>query len=183
MVRMLHVSYMDIHVQTTQTTLHTCTHNHRHTPLHTRPPHAPRSSRVCVPAPGGAEEGEELRKGPTARNTELAVEAIRVNTVHTVCTYTYTYTMSIVIARAIGTYKYIRSTVHLSNAAWHMAYIHTYIGGMVGCVYELKQDHTKVYADPSPPLPSFLHQNTPSTYHWLDVAKVPVASAYARVKE
>ena len=108
-----------------QTTPHTCTHNHRHPRTL---PHAPRSSRVCVPAPGGAEEGEELRKGPTARNTEVAVEAIRVNTVHTVCTYTYTYTMSIVIARAIGTVDtntYVR-TVHLSNAAWH-TYIHTHI--------------------------------------------------------
>ena len=80
MVRMLHVSYMDIHVQTMQTTLHTCTHNHTHTRTHT---HAPRSSRVCVQAPGGAGEGEELRKGPTARNTEVAVKAIRVNNAHT----------------------------------------------------------------------------------------------------
>ena len=124
MVRMLHVSYMDIHIQTIQTTLHTYMHTQPQTPPRTLP-HAPRSSRVCVPAPGGVGEGEELRKGPTARNTEVAVEAIRFNTIHTACTHTYTYTMSIVIARAIGTYKYIH-TVHLFNAAWH-TYIHTHI--------------------------------------------------------
>ena len=154
----MYVPHMDIHVQTTQTTLHTCTHSHGHPPCTL--PHAPRSSRVCVPAPGGAGEGEELRKGPMTRNTELAVEAIRLKTIHTVFTYVH---MSIVIARAIGTYVH---TICTSSTPFYcsMAYVHTYthVVGIVGCLLTKAGPHPAgVVVDPSPPLPFFLYQNTP----------------------
>ena len=140
------ISYSEDRVYTYVRTYCTCIHTwtytyrpcrqlytHAHTTTDTQPctlPHAPCGSRVCVPALGGAGEGEELRKGPMARNTELAVEAIRVNTVHTVCTYVHIH-MSIVIARAIGTYKYVH-TVHPFIAAWHTYSTCTHIGWMVG---------------------------------------------------